>query len=47
MEGAPRVDLAGQEVGQVSQANAKRTRQWQARRAARALPQPAKAAKTN
>ncbi|MGO4328045.1 ProQ/FinO family protein [Cupriavidus sp. 2TAF22] len=46
-EGAPRVDLSGQEAGQVSQADAKWAQQLQARRAMRPAQHPAKAAKAN
>jgi ProP effector len=41
VEGAPRVDLAGQEAGHVAQADAKRAQGLQAQRAARALSRPA------
>ncbi|GAB7549235.1 ProQ/FinO family protein [Cupriavidus sp. 8B] len=47
VEGAPRVDLAGQEAGHVAQADANRAQQLQARRAARALSRPATAPKPN
>ncbi|WP_051648830.1 ProQ/FinO family protein [Cupriavidus sp. SK-3] len=41
VEGAPRVDLAGQVTGHVAQADATRAQQLQAHRAARALSRPA------
>ncbi|MCY0853142.1 ProQ/FinO family protein [Cupriavidus sp. D39] len=46
VEGAPRVDLAGQAAGHVSQADANRAQQLQAHRA-RALSRPATAPKPN
>ncbi|WP_244851588.1 ProQ/FinO family protein [Caballeronia sp. SL2Y3] len=45
VEGAPRVDLAGQPTGQVSSADAGRARQLQARRSARPTP-PAPSSET-
>lgn len=45
VEGAPRVDLAGQEAGHVAQADAKRAQGLQAQRAARALSRPETASK--
>jgi ProP effector len=47
VEGAPRVNLAGREAGQVSPADAKWAQQLQAHRAARAQSQPATAPKSN
>ncbi|MFJ1260085.1 ProQ/FinO family protein [Cupriavidus sp. CuC1] len=47
VEGAPRVDLAGQETGHVALADANRAQQLQAHRAARAQSQPATAPKSN
>jgi len=47
MEGAARVDLAGQEAGHVAQADAKRAQGLQAQRAARAVSQSAAAPKPN
>ncbi|MGT2453987.1 ProQ/FinO family protein [Cupriavidus basilensis] len=45
VEGAPRVDLAGQAAGHVALADANRAQGLQAQRAARALSQPATAPK--
>ncbi|MGT2508816.1 ProQ/FinO family protein [Cupriavidus basilensis] len=45
VEGAPRVDLAGQEAGHVAQADAKRAQGLQAQRVARALSRPETASK--
>ncbi|MCY0852961.1 ProQ/FinO family protein [Cupriavidus sp. D39] len=45
VEGAPRVDLAGQAAGHVAQADAKRAHGLQAQRAARALSRPETASK--
>lgn len=45
VEGAPRVDLAGQAAGHVTQADAKRAQGLQAQRAARALSRPETASK--
>ncbi|MGE8454097.1 MAG: ProQ/FinO family protein [Pseudomonadales bacterium] len=47
VEGAPRVDLAGQAAGHVAPADATRAQGLQAQRAARALSQPATASKPN
>jgi len=47
VEGAPRVDLAGQATGHVAPADANRAQGLQARRAARALSRPAAAPKPN
>ncbi|MDF3834649.1 ProQ/FinO family protein [Cupriavidus basilensis] len=47
VEGAPRVDLANQEAGQVSQADAKRAQQLQAHRTARTVAKPAAEPKPN
>ncbi|MHA7685812.1 ProQ/FinO family protein [Cupriavidus sp. PET2-C1] len=47
VEGAARVDLAGQEAGHVAQADAKRAQGLQTQRAARALSRPATTPKPN
>ncbi|MDF3886330.1 ProQ/FinO family protein [Cupriavidus basilensis] len=47
VEGAPRVDLAGQATGHVAPADATRAQHLQSQRTARALSRPATAPKSN